>query len=1029
MKRSIVVWILVSVCNVAAFSQARVKGSGIVYTNGAPTHAVNVNTDTEIAIDTTTGRVFFFIRGSVGWQEAGLFVRRIAGTSPPSYTPVDKQSLLAINEADSLYHYRDGQWRHVNRWITDGNKGDITVSSSGATWTVNNNAITDAKFRQSAGLSVIGRSSNSTGNVADITAGTDGHVLRRSGTTLGFGQVATAGIADGAITNAKVASGVDATKIGSGTVDNTEFGYLNGVTSSIQTQLNNKANATHTHALSDLTQSGASTGQVPKWNGTEWAPANDNTGGNGSSTFLELDDTPTSYSGQAGKFVAVNAGASALEFVNAPPGVADGDKGDITVSGSGATWTIDPNAVSDAKFRQSAGLSVVGRASNTTGNVADITAANDGEVLRRSGTTLGFGQVATAGLADNSVSDAKIRQSAGLSVVGRSANTTGNVADITAGTDGHVLRRSGTTLGFGQVATAGVADAAITDAKVATGISASKIGSGTVDNTEFGHLDGVTSAIQTQLNGKASTSHTHALADLTQSGATTGQVPKWNGSAWAPAADDAGGVSDGDKGDITVSGSGATWTIDANAVTNAKLRQSSGLSVIGRASNTSGDVADISAANDGEVLRRSGTTLGFGQVGTAGIANGAITAAKINQNGASTGEILKWNGSAWAVAPDDAGASAFTQLTDAPSSYSGHANKYVAVNASANGLTFVNPPSGGSPSVITPAQITSTQNDYNPTGWSTATLVRLSGNSGFQYITGFAAGTSGEVKTLMNVGSFCLYLAPEHSGSTAANRIAYQEEVILWPGSSCQIIYDGDASRWRILTTPAPEYRVPRRSKYHDTGVARVSTAASMDEDWDLWGSITLLEAAPSSSARYNAWDMNSGAVASGGAGILYPHDRTTGGAWAGSAHIAIKTHILTPSAVSDATNSYYYFCRLASSPYSGFWTQNSSVGLYYRHTDNSGKWLFRSTNASGTTTEVDTGVLFEANTEYELQVTLNAQTSEATAWINGSVVGRITTNLPTAVGLGWSQQLEKTAGTSARSIRCFRFIGAAVAP
>lgn len=42
-------------------------------------------------------------------------------------------------------------------------------------------------------------------------------------------------------------------------------------------------------------------------------------------------------------------------------------------------------------------------------------------------------------------------------------------------------------------------------------------------------------------NARTPTSHTHALADLTKSSASTGQVATWNGSAWAPATPSAGG--------------------------------------------------------------------------------------------------------------------------------------------------------------------------------------------------------------------------------------------------------------------------------------------------------------------------------------------------------------------------------------------------------------------------------------------------------------------------------------------------------
>jgi hypothetical protein len=50
--------------------------------------------------------------------------------------------------------------------------------------------------------------------------------------------------------------------------------------------------------------------------------------------------------------------------------------------------------------------------------------------------------------------------------------------------------------------TADVNNSSITDSLLATGINANKIGAGTVSNTEFGYLDGTTSSIQTQINGK-----------------------------------------------------------------------------------------------------------------------------------------------------------------------------------------------------------------------------------------------------------------------------------------------------------------------------------------------------------------------------------------------------------------------------------------------------------------------------------------------------------------------------------------------
>lgn len=67
-------------------------------------------------------------------------------------------------------------------------------------------------------------------------------------------------------------------------------------------------------------------------------------------------------------------------------------------------------------------------------------------------------RIITASITDANVTKAKIVNSAALSVIGNPANAAAAPSDIAAGTDGHVLRRSGVTLGFGTIGPAGITD-------------------------------------------------------------------------------------------------------------------------------------------------------------------------------------------------------------------------------------------------------------------------------------------------------------------------------------------------------------------------------------------------------------------------------------------------------------------------------------------------------------------------------------------------------------------------------------------
>ena len=565
----------------------------------------------------------------------------MAGIKDYSTTAANNTTIGSINTAEGMLPSNINncfrglgaeirEWYNDSQWVIygDGDNGFTITYASATSFTVSSVDVTSfyhvgrrVKAVGSATGTIYGTIATTTFSTnTTVTVTWDSGLLSNETITIYVAALSKTNdsIPELVITNAKVATNaaIAATKIHDGSVSNTEFGYLDGVTSAIQTQIDSKqatiTGGASTIVSSDLTADRALvsngsgkvavssvtatelgyvsgvTSAIQTQIGTKLTASNNLSDVSSASTArtnlgLAIGTNVQAYdaelqaiagltsaadkgiqftgSGTAGTYDLTTAGKALLDDADASTQrttlglgtIATQNANNVALTGGTITGLGDPSSTSDAATKNYVDTLVAGLRTRviarvaSTANVNISTGLENGDTL--DGVTLVTGNrvllkdqstasqnglyiVVASGAASRDPEFDIISEIAGQLILVSEGSTHADDLFLcttdTSATLGsssisytQVFPSSGGTVTSVAVADSGSSEFTVTGSPITSSgtislavnsIAATKIGTGTVDNTEFGYLNGVTSAIQTQIDNKASKGFSIAMS-------------------------------------------------------------------------------------------------------------------------------------------------------------------------------------------------------------------------------------------------------------------------------------------------------------------------------------------------------------------------------------------------------------------------------------------------------------------------------------------------------------------------------------